>query len=184
MNTLERFAPDSPLAQKQIPSTIAWYLADLGESRGKQDLFTRQSPQVLKALREHALIESAVSSNRIEGVEVEQARVGTIVFGTPLLKDREEESVSGYRDALEKIHSSPWSFQSPLQPSRSCIVFAAGKFGMPANLRTRTATSSRSRRTAASVFASRPFRQTKPLRLWSVSFRTGATAFANVGFTR
>lgn len=107
MNTLERFAPDSPLAQKQIPSTIAWYLADLGESRGKQDLFTRQSPQVLKALREHALIESAVSSNRIEGVEVEQARVGTIVFGTPLLKDREEESVSGYRDALEKIHSSP-----------------------------------------------------------------------------
>ena len=48
---------------------------------GKQELFTKQSPQKLKVLREHALIESAVSSNRIEGVEVDQARVGTIVFG-------------------------------------------------------------------------------------------------------
>jgi hypothetical protein len=37
-------------------------LADLGEARGKQELFTKQSPQRLKALREHALIESAASS--------------------------------------------------------------------------------------------------------------------------
>ena len=52
-----------------IPAVTSWYLADLGEARGKQELFTKQSPQRLKALREHALIESAVSSNRIEGVE-------------------------------------------------------------------------------------------------------------------
>jgi hypothetical protein len=50
-----------------------------------------QSPQKLKALREHALIESAVSYNRIEGVEVEQSRIGTIIFGQTLLPDREEE---------------------------------------------------------------------------------------------
>jgi Fic family protein len=55
-------------------------------------------------LREHALIESAVSSNRIEGVEVEQARIGTLVFGKPLLRDRDEEEVRGYRDALQLIH--------------------------------------------------------------------------------
>ena len=30
---------------------VAWALADLGEARGKQELFTRQSPQRLKALR-------------------------------------------------------------------------------------------------------------------------------------
>ena len=40
----------------------SWYLTDLAEARGKQELFTRQSPQKLKVLREHALIESAVSS--------------------------------------------------------------------------------------------------------------------------
>ena len=53
-----------------VPTTTAWYLADLGEARGKQDLFKKQSPQRLRSLREHALIESAVSSNRIEGVTV------------------------------------------------------------------------------------------------------------------
>ena len=87
-----------------IPATTSWYLADLGEARGKQELFTRQSPQTLKALREHALIESAVSSNRIEGVVADQARVGTIVFGHKQLRDRAEEEIRGYRNALKRIH--------------------------------------------------------------------------------
>ena len=100
MKTLEIFArrPES------LPHSTAWYLADLGEARGKQELFTRQSPQRLKALREHAIIESAVSSNRIEGVTVERSRVGTLVFGKPLLRDRNEEEVRGYRDALKLVH--------------------------------------------------------------------------------
>ena len=87
-----------------IPATTSWYLADLGEARGKQELFTRQSPQRLRVLREHALIESAVSSNRIEGVEVDQARIGTIVFGRSHLRDRNEEEVRGYQKALNRIH--------------------------------------------------------------------------------
>jgi Fic family protein len=87
-----------------IPAITSWYLADLGEARGKQELFTRQAPQKLKVLREHALIESAVSSNRIEGVEVEQKRIHTLIFGKPVLKDRDEEEVRGYRDALNFIH--------------------------------------------------------------------------------
>jgi hypothetical protein len=57
-----------------IPTGTSWYIADLSEARGRQELFTRQAPQKLKALREHALIESAVSSNRIEGVQVEKGR--------------------------------------------------------------------------------------------------------------
>jgi Fic family protein len=87
-----------------IPAITSWYLADLGEARGKQELFIRQSPQKLKLLHEHALIESAVSSNRIEGVEVEQSRIRTVVFGKALLKDRDEEEIRGYRDALKLIH--------------------------------------------------------------------------------
>jgi len=87
-----------------VPVTTSWYLADLGEARGKQELFTKQSPQTLKVLREHALIESAVSSNRIEGVVADQARVGTIVFGHKQLRDRAEEEIRGYRDALKRIH--------------------------------------------------------------------------------
>lgn len=89
-----------------VPMTISWYLSDIGHGRGIQDLFTRQSPQRLKALREHAIAQSAVSSNRIEGVEIEQSRIGTVVFGHPALKDRDEEEVAGYRDALRLIHES------------------------------------------------------------------------------
>jgi Fic family protein len=87
-----------------IPATTSWYLADLGEARGKQELFTKQSPQKLKVLRESAMIESAVSSNRIEGVTVDQTRIRTIVFGKSVLRDRDEEEVRGYRDALKLIH--------------------------------------------------------------------------------
>ena len=100
MMTLQQFASKP----ETIPASTSWYLADLGEARGKQELFTKQSPQKLKVLREHALIESAVSSNRIEGVTVDQARVATVIFGKSLLRDRDEEEVRGYRDALKLIH--------------------------------------------------------------------------------
>ncbi len=100
MMTLRQFAA----GLKSIPVTTSWYLSSLGESRGKQELFTTQSPQILAVLKESSLIESAVSSNRIEGVEIEDERIGTVVFGTPALKDRDEESISGYRDVLKLIH--------------------------------------------------------------------------------
>jgi len=74
MTTTLRLLADKP----NIPTTTAWYLADLGEARGKQELFTKQSPQRLRILREHALIESAISSNRIEGVTVDQSRVKAV----------------------------------------------------------------------------------------------------------
>jgi Fic family protein len=101
MMTLRVFSESMPA----IPTAAAWYLADLGEARGKRQPFVRQAPQRLKALREHALIESAISSNRIEGVEVDRARIGTVVFGQPPFRDRNEEEVHGYREALSRIHS-------------------------------------------------------------------------------
>jgi len=102
MHTLRLFAS----RQLQIPAATAWYLSDLGEFRGKQELYTRQSPQRLKVLREHALIESAVSSNRIEGVAVEASRIREVLVAPkPLFRDRDEEEVRGYRDALAWIHA-------------------------------------------------------------------------------
>jgi len=58
----------------------------------------------LDVRRDHAIIERTVSSNRIEGVEVDPARVRTIVFGKPSLRDRNEEEIRGYRDALTLVH--------------------------------------------------------------------------------
>lgn len=81
-----------------------WFIADLAEFRGKQELYTRQPLQKLKAIREHAFIESVISSNRIEGVEVEPSREKIVILGTPAFKDRNEEEVAGYRSALNWIH--------------------------------------------------------------------------------
>ena len=88
----------------EIPTTTTWYLADLGEARGKQELFSKQSPQRLKVLRECALTESAISSNRIEGVTIDQSRVKAVVLGKSHLRDCDEQEVRGYLDALKLIH--------------------------------------------------------------------------------
>ncbi len=53
MTTLRLF----PLNRFHIEASTAWYLSDLGELRGKQELYTQQSPQRLKALRESAVSE-------------------------------------------------------------------------------------------------------------------------------
>jgi len=89
-----------------IPVTTSWYLADISEAKGRQELYKKQSPQRLKSLKEHALVESAVSSNRIEGVEVDKKRIGTIIFGKSLLYDRSEEELRGYKEALNLIHDT------------------------------------------------------------------------------
>lgn len=89
----------------KVPMTTSWYLSDIGRAQGIHDLYSRQSPQKLKLLCEHAIAQSVVSSNRIEGVQIDQSRIGTVVFGRPALNNRDEEEVAGYRDALAKIHT-------------------------------------------------------------------------------
>lgn len=100
MSTLARMLAST----KTIPAAVVWYLSDLAEFRGRQDLFTKQSPQKLKALRDSAIIESAIASNRIEGVEIAPERVRPVLIAAAALRDRDEEEVRGYRDALKLIH--------------------------------------------------------------------------------
>lgn len=101
MNTFLHFLPNL----KSIPMITTWELAALAEMKGHQELYTRQSPQRLKKMLEFSMIESAVSSNRIEGVSIEAKRVGTVLFGNTNPRDRNEEEVRGYRNALELIHA-------------------------------------------------------------------------------
>ena len=89
---------------KSIPLLTAMYLSDIGISKGHQKLYESQSPEIIKKLIEHAVIESAVSSNRIEGVEIEHHRIIDVLGGKTELKDRSEEEVAGYRKCLDKIH--------------------------------------------------------------------------------
>ena len=94
-----------------VPMSTNWLLNDLAEAKGKQELYTRQSPQVLKALREMALVQSVESSNRIEGVTVAADRLRPLVLGHARPKDRSEQEIAGYRSALNLIHTEADNLQ-------------------------------------------------------------------------
>jgi Fic family protein len=78
----------------------------LGEARGRQDLFVRQFPEQLETLRTHAVVESTESSNRIEGVVAPAGRVVDLVVHRTEPRNRSEQEIAGYRDALQLIHES------------------------------------------------------------------------------
>jgi hypothetical protein len=93
------------LRDLRVSMSTTWLLNDIAEAKGRQELYTRQSPHVLKALREMALVQSAESSNRIEGVTVEAGRLRPLVLGHTRPRDRSEQEVQGYRLALNEIHT-------------------------------------------------------------------------------
>ncbi|MFA5346034.1 MAG: Fic family protein [Candidatus Omnitrophota bacterium] len=95
----------------ELPLSAVWLTNSIAEYKGKQELYAKQSPQILKTLLETALIESAESSNRIEGVTVEHARLKPLVIGHSKPRDRSEEEIAGYRKALDLIHTKYTSLQ-------------------------------------------------------------------------
>ncbi|MFZ7127381.1 MAG: Fic family protein [Desulfobacterales bacterium] len=85
-----------------LPATV-WLLGECMQARGQQEMWLRQRPEVLEALREQAVIQSAESSNRIEGVTVAANRLRPVVLGKTRPLDRPEEELAGYRKALDWI---------------------------------------------------------------------------------
>jgi Fic family protein len=65
----------------------------------------RQKPEVLEVLREQAIIQSVESSNRIEGVTIPADRLRPVVLGKVKPRDRSEEELAGYRQAMDWIFS-------------------------------------------------------------------------------
>jgi hypothetical protein len=79
----------------------------VGEYRGKQALLKQQSPQILEALRENAIIQSAESSNRIEGVVAPLERIRDLVAHRTTPANRSEQEIAGNWEVLNTIHSHP-----------------------------------------------------------------------------
>lgn len=93
------------LASLSLPVSSVWLVNDIAEARGRQDLYTRQAPQLLAALRQTARVQSVESSNRIEGVTVAPDRLVPLVVEDAEPRDRSEEEIRGYRRALDLIHA-------------------------------------------------------------------------------
>lgn len=81
-------------------------LRSLGEHRGEEELYRQQVPEALEALRTVAIVESAESSNRLEGVVAPPDRLREVVLRDAHPTDRSEQEIAGYRDALALIHDS------------------------------------------------------------------------------
>lgn len=81
-------------------------LKTLGSYQGKQALYYEQSPEALENLKKVAVIESTESSNRIEGITAPHKRIADLVLKDSKPKNRSEQEIAGYRDALTLLHLS------------------------------------------------------------------------------
>jgi Fic family protein len=92
--------------RQQIPLSLLSTIREIGEYKGKQELYKEQAPQVLRTLREAAVIQSTESSNRIEGVLASRERIRLLVEHRSEPRTRSEQEIAGYRDVLQTIHAS------------------------------------------------------------------------------
>ncbi|MGL6140639.1 MAG: Fic family protein [Planktothrix sp.] len=122
------FFNQQPITQKLLQT-----IRLIGEYKGKQELYQKQSPQVLETLRQTAMIQSTESSNRIEGITVPQGRIRKLVTERTTPRDRSEQEIAGYRDVLNTIHASydyiPFTPNIVLQFHRDLYQFTVGLGG-------------------------------------------------------
>jgi len=89
---------------KSVPAETALLMNIISEYKGKQDLYKKQSPQMLKTLLKNSIIQSVESSNRIEGITVHKDRLKLLANGEIKPQNRSEQEIIGYKKALDLIH--------------------------------------------------------------------------------
>jgi Fic family protein len=87
------------------PETLS-SLVTIGQFKGKEELYSKQSTDALEKLLESAIIQSTESSCRIEGVTAPHKRIENIVRANATPRNRPEQEIAGYRDVLNLIHQS------------------------------------------------------------------------------
>jgi Fic family protein len=94
--------------QVTITNEILNLISEIDEFKGKWQAINTLSPDRLKMLKKSATIESIASSTRIEGVQLTDAQVETLLSKVrkKSFKSRDEEEVVGYSDAMDFILES------------------------------------------------------------------------------
>ena len=91
--------------QKWDSETLS-LVAAIYKAVGKQELYLKQRPQELEKLVNIAKIQSTEASNAIEGIITTNTRLKQIVAEKTTPRNRNEQEIAGYRDALSIIHES------------------------------------------------------------------------------
>lgn len=96
----------SKLNDYKWDSEIISLIAQIHEHKGKQSLYLKQKPQALEQLIEIAKIQSTESSNKIEGIVTTSTRIKQLMSDKTTPRNRDEEEILGYSNALNIIHES------------------------------------------------------------------------------
>ncbi len=94
------------IERQAINQNLVQTIRLIGEYKGKQELFKRQAPQVIKTLRQAVIIQSAEACYRIEGITVSQKPIEQIGSEKIAPRDRSDLEIAGYREVLTTIYSS------------------------------------------------------------------------------
>ena len=96
----------SKYREQKWDSEILGLVAAIYKEAGKQELYLKQRPEELEKLVEIAKIQSTESSNAIEGIVTTDTRIRQLVAEKTAPRNRSEQEIAGYRDALSVIHES------------------------------------------------------------------------------
>lgn len=96
----------STIKEQKWDSEILGLIAAIYKEAGKQGLSLRQKPEELEKLVEIAKIQSTEASNAIEGIVTTSTRIRQLVTEKTTPKNRNEQEIAGYRDALNIIHEN------------------------------------------------------------------------------
>ena len=96
----------SLIKNKKWDSELLSLIAAIYKEAGRQEMYLKQRPEKLEKLVEIAKIQSTGASNAIEGIVTTDTRIRKLVAEKTTPKNRDEQEIAGYRDALEVIHEN------------------------------------------------------------------------------
>ncbi len=94
------------LMELSLPVNIYHTIAKIHEYKGKQELYVKNYPDVLDKMIDVAKIQSTKSSNAIEGIYTNDARLNELMNKKAEPGNRNEEEIAGYRHVLDIIHEN------------------------------------------------------------------------------
>ena len=90
--------------EKKWDSELLGLIAAIYKEVGKQEMYLKQRPEELEKLIEIAKVQSTESSNAIEGIVTTNTRIRQLLEDKTTPRNRNEQEIAGYRDALNAIH--------------------------------------------------------------------------------
>ena len=96
----------SVIQKTKWDSEILGLIAAIYKEAGKQELCLKQKPEEMEKLVEIAKVQSTEASNAIEGIVTTNTRMRQLVEEKTAPRNRNEQEIAGYRDALNIIHEN------------------------------------------------------------------------------